>query len=149
MKLRRINYLASSSTLGIVARLFFTFLFVPTAFVASVQGRTIDTNTTIDLRHGSIAIVDGINPPTVVNFLDNARIDCRDDCIAVSVRDSSIFNVFGGTIFGDDGGVEQRQLTDSPEMRVELLGGTVSIVIRDDDTAVMTGPIAYCFDSTL
>jgi diaminopimelate epimerase len=44
---------------------------------------------------------------------------------------------------------QKRRLTDSPCMQVELPGGTVSIVIRDDDTAVMTGPIAYCFDSTL
>jgi diaminopimelate epimerase len=44
---------------------------------------------------------------------------------------------------------QQRHLTESPAMQVELPGGTVSIEIRDDDTAVMTGPIAYCIDGTL
>ena len=44
---------------------------------------------------------------------------------------------------------QQRGLTDSPTMRVELRGGTVEIEIRDDDTAVMTGPIAYDFKGNL
>ena len=44
---------------------------------------------------------------------------------------------------------QQRGLTDSPTMRVELPGGTVGIEIRDDDTAVMTGPIAYDFKGNL
>ena len=38
---------------------------------------------------------------------------------------------------------QQRKLTDSSSMQVELPGGTVVIEIRDDDTAVMTGPVAF------
>ena len=34
-------------------------------------------------------------------------------------------------------------------LEVELPGGVVTIEICDDDTAVMTGPIAYDFDGTL
>jgi diaminopimelate epimerase len=34
-------------------------------------------------------------------------------------------------------------------MTVEMLAGAVEIEIRDDDTAVMTGPVAYAFSGTL
>ncbi len=44
---------------------------------------------------------------------------------------------------------QQRGLTDSRTMQVELPGGIVEIEIRDDGTAVMTGPIAYSFSGNL
>ena len=44
---------------------------------------------------------------------------------------------------------QQRGLTDSRTMQVELPGGAVEIEIRDDDTAVMTGPIAHGFSGNL
>jgi len=44
---------------------------------------------------------------------------------------------------------QQRELSDSSSMRVELPGGTVVIEIRDDDTAVMTGPVAFSFSGHL
>ena len=44
---------------------------------------------------------------------------------------------------------QKRRLTDSSTMQVELPGGVVTIEIREDDTAVMTGPIAYSFGGKL
>jgi len=44
---------------------------------------------------------------------------------------------------------QQRGLSDSSSMQVELPGGTVVIEIRDDDTAVMTGPVAFSFSGNL
>lgn len=44
---------------------------------------------------------------------------------------------------------QKRGLTDSSMMQVELPGGIVTIEIRADDTAVMTGPIAYSFEGCL
>jgi diaminopimelate epimerase len=44
---------------------------------------------------------------------------------------------------------QKRGLTDSRTMQVELPGGIVEIEIRDDGTAVMTGPIAYSFSGNL
>jgi len=38
-----------------------------------------------------------------------------------------------------------RGLTDKSKMMVSMPAGNVSIEIRDDGNAVMTGPIAYCF----
>lgn len=42
-----------------------------------------------------------------------------------------------------------RGLSDSKTMTVQLPGGTVAIDIRDDGTAVMTGPVAYSFSGYL
>lgn len=42
-----------------------------------------------------------------------------------------------------------RGLTTSRRMTVEMPAGAVEIEIRDDDTAVMTGPVAYAFSGTL
>ena len=42
-----------------------------------------------------------------------------------------------------------RGLTTSTTIRVELPGGSVDIEIRPDDTAVMTGPVAWCFSGRL
>lgn len=44
---------------------------------------------------------------------------------------------------------QQRGLVDSSPVNVELPGGTVTIEIRDDATAVMTGPVAYSFNGML
>ncbi len=44
---------------------------------------------------------------------------------------------------------QKRGLTDSSTMQVELPGGIITIEIREDDTAVMTGPIAYSFEGKL
>ena len=38
-----------------------------------------------------------------------------------------------------------RGLTDSKKMTIDLPAGTVEIEITDDGSAIMTGPIAYCF----
>jgi len=42
-----------------------------------------------------------------------------------------------------------RGLTTADSIRVELPGGSVDIEIRPDDTAVMTGPVAFCFSGRL
>jgi len=42
-----------------------------------------------------------------------------------------------------------RGLTTSTTIRVQLPGGSVDIEIRPDDTAVMTGPVAWCFSGRL
>jgi len=42
-----------------------------------------------------------------------------------------------------------RGLTDARRMRVELPGGAVVVEIRDDDVALMTGPVEYCFSGRL
>jgi len=39
----------------------------------------------------------------------------------------------------------RRGLTDATEVEVELPGGIVRIEIQEDDTAMMTGPVAYSF----
>lgn len=44
---------------------------------------------------------------------------------------------------------QQRGLTDSSKMQVELPGGIVTIEVRDDDTAVMTGPIEHSYSGNL
>ncbi len=38
-----------------------------------------------------------------------------------------------------------RGLTDSKKMTIDLPAGTVEIEITDDGSAIMTGPVAYCF----
>jgi diaminopimelate epimerase len=42
-----------------------------------------------------------------------------------------------------------RGLIDAPRVDVVLPGGAASVKILDDNTAVMTGPVAYCFRGTL
>jgi len=42
-----------------------------------------------------------------------------------------------------------RGLTDSKTMTIELPAGTVGIEIKGDGTAIMTGPVAYCFSGYL
>lgn len=44
---------------------------------------------------------------------------------------------------------QQRGLLGSSPVDVDLPGGTVTIEIRDDATAVMTGPVAYSFNGML
>lgn len=44
---------------------------------------------------------------------------------------------------------QQRGLVGSSSTQVELPGGVVQIEIRDDSTAVMTGPVAYSFNGML
>jgi len=43
----------------------------------------------------------------------------------------------------------QRGLVETAEMEVVLPGGSVTITIRDDDTAVMTGPVEVSFSGNL
>ena len=53
----------------------------------------LDTDTTVDFRvNGSVQVVDGVDPPTVVNIL--APADIEDDIVAYG---SSIVNVLGGS----------------------------------------------------
>ena len=42
-----------------------------------------------------------------------------------------------------------RGLTDHRQMQIEMPAGTVSIEIGADGTAIMTGPVAYCFSGYL
>ncbi len=40
---------------------------------------------------------------------------------------------------------QQRGLTEEKKMKVTMPAGDMDVEIRDDGTAVMTGPVAYCF----
>jgi diaminopimelate epimerase len=42
-----------------------------------------------------------------------------------------------------------RKLTDAHKMTVSMPGGAVDIEIRPDDTAQLTGPVAFCFSGYL
>ena len=42
-----------------------------------------------------------------------------------------------------------RGLTDSKKMTIDMPAGAVGIEITDDGTAIMTGPVAYCFSGYL
>lgn len=42
-----------------------------------------------------------------------------------------------------------RGLIDAAAVTVTLPGGDVRIELRDDDVAIMSGPVAYCFEGTL
>lgn len=42
-----------------------------------------------------------------------------------------------------------RGLTDSKTMTIEMPAGAVAIEIKEDGTAIMTGPVAYCFSGYL
>jgi diaminopimelate epimerase len=42
-----------------------------------------------------------------------------------------------------------RGLTESRMMTIDMAAGAVGIEIKEDGTAIMTGPVAYCFSGYL
>ena len=106
-------------------------LVVSTSLVSMgyAQRQSIDSSTTItaDLPTG-IDVVEGLEPPTVVDLLDTAVV-----AGSVFVYDSSVFNMYGGDIDGD-----LRPLDSST---VNVFGGNVDVDVdaRGSSTLNISG----------
>ncbi len=95
------------------------------ASAAYAQRQIVDWSTTIaaDMPVG-IDIVEGLDPPTVVDLLDPAIVGG-----SVFVYDSSIFNMYGGSIDGD-----LRALDSST---VNVYGGTVDVDLEAGGSSIL------------
>ena len=80
----------------------------------------------------------------VASMLDDSHIRLR-----VYERGAGLTQACGSGACAAAFAARARQLTTARLITVTLPAGDVSIDIRDDDHAIMTGPVAYCFSGRL
>lgn len=76
-------------------------------------------------------------------------VDAEHLRLAVYERGAGLTTACGSGACAAVYAARARGLTAARRMQVALTGGQVTIEIREDDVAVMTGPVACCFTGTL
>lgn len=109
----------------------------------------VDDLDAIDLAKLAPAIQTDDLFPQQVN-VGAAQLDGADHIrLAVYERGAGLTMACGSGACAAVFAARERGLTDARTVTVTLPGGDVRIELRDDDVAVMSGPVAYCFEGTL
>lgn len=99
----------------------------------------------MDMESDAPAIQENILFPNGVNVTAAQVLSSRKMRSIVYERGAGLTMACGSAACAAVFAARQRGLTDATEVEVELPGGIVRIEIQEDDTAMMTGPVAYSF----
>ncbi len=99
----------------------------------------------MDMESDAPAIQENILFPDGVNVTAAQVLSSRKMRSIVYERGAGLTMACGSAACAAVFAARKRGLTDATEVEVELPGGIVRIEIQEDDTAMMTGPVAYSF----
>ena len=99
----------------------------------------------MNMESDAPAIQENILFPNGVNVTAAQMINGRKMRSIVYERGAGLTMACGSAACAAVFAARQRGLTDATEVEVELPGGIVRIEIQEDDTAMMTGPVAFSF----
>lgn len=103
----------------------------------------------VDLERYAPAVQRDAMFPRQANVGAAEVVDAEHMRLAVYERGAGLTTACGSGACAAVYAARARGLTSARRMEVRLTGGSVTIEIRDDDVAVMTGPVAYCFTGRL
>lgn len=109
----------------------------------------VDDLSVVDVAADAPAIQSNELFPHGVNVGVAQLLGPQKMCLVVYERGAGLTSACGSGACAAVFAARQRGLTCASEIEVELAGGCVTIEIRDDDTAIMTGPIAFSFSGNL
>ena len=99
----------------------------------------------MDMQADAPAIQEKALFPNSVNVTAAQMINDRKLRLLVYERGAGLTMACGSAACASVFAARQRGLTDATEVEVELPGGVVMIEIREDNSALMTGPVAFSF----
>ena len=99
----------------------------------------------MDMESDAPAIQENILFPNGVNVTAAQVLNSRKLRSIVYERGAGLTMACGSAACAAVFAARQRGLTNATEVEVELPGGIVRIEIQEDDTAMMTGPVAFSF----
>jgi len=109
----------------------------------------VDRLDTIDVPRHAVPIQRNTMFPKQVNVGVAQLLDASRLKLIVYERGAGLTMACGSGACVAAYAARARGLTSSNTIRVELPGGSVDVEIRPDDTTVMTGPVAFCFNGRL
>jgi diaminopimelate epimerase len=99
----------------------------------------------MDMQADAPAIQENALFPNSVNVTAAQIINDRKIRLLVYERGAGLTMACGSAACASVFAARQRGLMDATEVEVELPGGVVTIEIREDNSALMTGPVAFSF----
>jgi diaminopimelate epimerase len=109
----------------------------------------VDDIAAIDMRSHAPKIQNDALFPQQTNVGAAQLIDSTHLRVSVYERGAGLTAACGSGACAAVFAANARGLTGSRQMTVEMRAGSVDIEILADDTAVMTGPVAFCFSGCL